>query len=78
MTLQRRHQKVVEETPSPYVASHPHTRRELQDAAVRLTSAVKYRSAGTVEFVLDDDTGRFYFLEVSAYEVLWSCGEAPA
>src|SRR5262249_4770348 len=50
-SLQRRHQKVVEETPAPRLGAA--TRAALVDAAVRLASAARYRSAGTVEFVLD-------------------------
>ncbi|KAI8107592.1 hypothetical protein M9435_002620 [Picochlorum sp. BPE23] len=64
-SIQRRHQKVIEETPSPFVHSRPELRRELQEAARALGSAIKYRSAGTVEYILDDDSGRFYFLEVN-------------
>lgn len=62
-SAQRRHQKVIEETPAPHLA--PETRRALLDSAVRLAQAVQYRSAGTVEYVLDAQTGAFYFLEVN-------------
>jgi urea carboxylase len=62
-SLQRRNQKVIEETPAPGLA--PATRTALLAAAVRLGSAAHYRSAGTVEFVLDAVTGDFYFLEVN-------------
>ena len=62
-SAQRRNQKVIEETPAPNLK--PVTRRALLDAAVRLCQAVNYRSAGTVEYVLDADTGAFYFLEVN-------------
>lgn len=64
-SIQRRHQKVLEETPSPFVSARPEIRAALRDAASRLGSAIKYRSAGTVEFILDDETGLFYFLEVN-------------
>lgn len=64
-SIQRRHQKVVEETPSPFVSSRLDVRKALQKAATDLGAAIKYRSAGTVEFILDDDTGNFYFLEVN-------------
>ncbi len=62
-SLQRRNQKVIEETPAPNLA--PATRAGLLDAAERLGRRVGYRSAGTVEFILDTDTGDFYFLEVN-------------
>ncbi|WP_119155223.1 urea carboxylase [Caldimonas tepidiphila] len=62
-SAQRRNQKVIEETPAPHLAAD--TRRALLDAAVRLGQAVSYRSAGTVEFVLDAASGAFYFLEVN-------------
>jgi urea carboxylase len=62
-SAQRRNQKVIEETPAPHLA--PATRTAMLDAAVRLARAVDYRSAGTVEFVLDDDSQAFYFLEVN-------------
>ncbi len=59
-SVQRRNQKVIEETPAPGVDN-----RELMATAVRLAKAVGYQSAGTVEFIYDNDTGRFYFLEVN-------------
>ena len=62
-SAQRRNQKVIEETPAPHLSDA--TRSALHDTAVRLGRAVNYRSAGTVEFVLDADTGAFYFLEVN-------------
>ena len=62
-SAQRRNQKVIEETPAPGLSTA--TREALLAAAVRLGQAVAYRSAGTVEFVLDADTGAFYFLEVN-------------
>lgn len=62
-SAQRRNQKVIEETPAPGLSAA--TRQALMQAAVRLGQAVQYRSAGTVEFVLDADTGAFYFLEVN-------------
>jgi urea carboxylase len=62
-SAQRRHQKVVEETPAPRLSAA--TRRGLFEHAVALGKAVKYRSAGTVEFVIDDDEGAFFFLEVN-------------
>jgi urea carboxylase len=62
-SAQRRHQKVVEETPAPRL--RPEVRRALLDCAVHIGSSVSYRSAGTVEFVYDDDREEFYFLEVN-------------
>lgn len=62
-SLQRRNQKVVEETPAPGLDDS--TRAALADAARALGESVNYRSAGTVEFVMDADTGAFYFLEVN-------------
>ncbi|MCA3725381.1 MAG: urea carboxylase, partial [Phenylobacterium sp.] len=62
-SLQRRNQKVVEETPAPNLPGT--TRQALIDAAVRLTQAVNYRSAGTVEFLYDPRRDDFYFLEVN-------------
>jgi acetyl-CoA/propionyl-CoA carboxylase biotin carboxyl carrier protein len=61
-SVQRRHQKVLEETPSPAVDGP--TRRRLGDAATRLAGAVGYISAGTCEFLLADD-GSFWFLEMN-------------
>ena len=62
-STQRRNQKVVEETPAPGLSE---TQRErLWECAVRLGAAAGYQNAGTVEFVLDDDSGEFYFLEVN-------------
>ncbi len=62
-SAQRRHQKVLEETPAPGLRDA--TRQELFEAAVRLGAAVGYASAGTVEFLYDEDTAEFYFLEVN-------------
>jgi urea carboxylase len=62
-SIQRRNQKVIEETPAPGLA--PAIRELLFADAVRLGKAVNYRSAGTVEFVFDAETGRHYFLEVN-------------
>jgi acetyl-CoA carboxylase biotin carboxylase subunit len=61
-SVQRRHQKVVEEAPSPVVT--PELRRKMGDAAVRLARAGGYVNAGTVEFLVDADLN-FYFLEVN-------------
>jgi propionyl-CoA carboxylase alpha chain len=63
-SLQRRHQKVVEEAPSPLVERTPGLRDRLFAAARTAASAIGYRNAGTVEF-LADETGRFWFLEMN-------------
>jgi acetyl/propionyl-CoA carboxylase alpha subunit len=62
-SIQRRHQKVIEESPSPVVGAS--LRTQLANAAVEVAKAAGYTNAGTVEFLLDED-GRFYFLEVNA------------
>jgi propionyl-CoA carboxylase alpha chain len=62
-SIQRRHQKIVEESPSPVV--DPGLRAAMGDAALRLARALGYRSAGTVEFLVDDATREFFFLEVN-------------
>ena len=62
-SLQRRNQKVVEETPAPGLPAA--TRAALMQAAVRLASAANYRSAGTVEFLYDAERDDFFFLEVN-------------
>jgi acetyl-CoA carboxylase biotin carboxylase subunit len=61
-SIQRRHQKLVEESPSP--ALTPELREEMGDAAIKLAAAASYVNAGTVEFLLDHD-GRFYFMEMN-------------
>ena len=63
-SIQRRHQKVVEEAPSPLVERIPAMRVELFDAARKAAAAVGYEGAGTVEFIADED-GRFFFLEMN-------------
>jgi acetyl-CoA carboxylase biotin carboxylase subunit len=62
-SVQRRHQKVAEETPSPAVS--PDLRERMLAAAIRAGEAVGYRGAGTVEFLLDVPTGEFVFLEMN-------------
>jgi propionyl-CoA carboxylase alpha chain len=61
-SIQRRHQKVIEESPSPFISEA--TRRAMGQQAVQLAKAVQYQSAGTVEFVVGKDHG-FYFLEMN-------------
>jgi len=63
-SIQRRHQKVVEECPSPLVALHPEMRQAMGQAAIRAARAAGYYNAGTVEFLVDEDR-RFYFLEMN-------------
>ena len=62
-STQRRNQKVIEETPAPNISES--VRQELLDTATRLVEAVNYRNAGTVEFVYDQKSDQFYFLEVN-------------
>lgn len=62
-SVQRRNQKVIEETPAPHISEEQ--RNSLQQTAIRLMESVNYRSAGTVEFVMDADSNEFYFLEVN-------------
>jgi len=62
-SIQRRHQKIIEESPSPRV--NPEMREAMGDAAIKLAKKLKYESAGTVEFLVDDKTGEFWFLEVN-------------
>ena len=62
-SIQRRHQKIIEESPSPRVDSA--MRATMGEAAIKLAKKLKYESAGTVEFLVDDMTGEFWFLEVN-------------
>ena len=62
-SIQRRHQKIIEESPSPMVSDS--MRREMGAAALKLASKLKYESAGTVEFLVDEKTKEFWFLEVN-------------
>ncbi|KAJ5290568.1 uncharacterized protein N7443_010821 [Penicillium atrosanguineum] len=63
-SVQRRHQKVIEETPCPFLSDE--TRENMSNTAVRIAKLIGYENAGTVEFVVDIQTGHFYFLEVNA------------
>ena len=62
-SIQRRHQKIIEESPSPRVDTE--MRNTMGAAAIKLAKKLKYESAGTVEFLVDDKTGEFWFLEVN-------------
>ncbi|SET25866.1 urea carboxylase [Nitrosomonas marina] len=62
-SMQRRNQKVVEETPAPNLTDD--LRKALSNAAIRLGESVQYQSAGTVEFIVDGHSNEFYFLEVN-------------
>jgi acetyl-CoA carboxylase biotin carboxylase subunit len=61
-SCQRRHQKVLEESPSPHLS--PELRREMGEKAIRAVEQIGYRNAGTLEFLLDEQ-GRFYFMEMN-------------
>jgi acetyl-CoA carboxylase, biotin carboxylase subunit len=63
-SIQRRHQKVMEECPSPLMAKHPDLRERMGQAALKVARAAGYANAGTVEFLVDRDAN-FYFLEVN-------------
>jgi len=62
-SVQRRHQKIIEETPSPLLT--PGLRAQMGEAAVRAAKAVNYFNAGTVEFIFDPDLSSFFFLEMN-------------
>ncbi|MCB1717438.1 MAG: ATP-grasp domain-containing protein, partial [Candidatus Competibacteraceae bacterium] len=61
-SVQRRHQKVIERAPAPYLDEQQ--RSDLCQAALRLAEKVEYTHAGTIEFLMDSDSGEFYFIEV--------------
>lgn len=62
-SVQRRHQKIIEETPSPVM--NPNLRKRMSQVAVTIAKAIGYVNAGTVEFILEDGTENFFFLEVN-------------
>ncbi|KAL4975603.1 allophanate hydrolase subunit 2-domain-containing protein [Aspergillus desertorum] len=64
-SIQRRHQKVIEKCPSPFVTRYPDLRKGLCDAAVRLAESIDYGSVGTIEYLVDDESGAFFFLEMN-------------
>jgi acetyl-CoA carboxylase biotin carboxylase subunit len=63
-SIQRRHQKVWEESPAPILNSHPDTREKMFQCALKIIQHVKYLGAGTLEFIVDG-VGNFYFLEMN-------------
>ena len=63
-SLQRRHQKLLEESPSPFIGDNDDLRQEMGAVAVRAAQAVEYVNAGTIEFLVDKD-GHYYFLEMN-------------
>ena len=62
-SVQRRHQKIIEEAPAPGVS--PEVRKQLGEAAVRAARAVDYVGAGTVEFIMDKNAKDFFFMEMN-------------
>jgi len=63
-SIQRRHQKIIEEAPSPFIGEDEALRKSICETAVRLAKTVDYDSAGTVEFIMGEDR-KFYFLEMN-------------
>src|SRR5690606_11228387 len=63
-SIQRRHQKIIEEAPSPFIGDDEALRKDVCETAVKLAKAVNYDSAGTVEFIMGEDKS-FYFLEMN-------------
>jgi acetyl/propionyl-CoA carboxylase alpha subunit len=67
-SIQRRYQKLIEESPSPYFLQenmHESLYSEMRNCALKLAEAVRYKGAGTVEFIVDPEENKFYFLEVN-------------
>ena len=67
--IQRRHQKLLEEAPSPALSEN--LRRDMMKAALKAVRAVDYRNAGTIEFLLDE-RGQFYFMEMNTRCLLYT------
>ena len=63
-SIQRRHQKIIEEAPSPFIGNDEAVRKDICETAVKCAKAVNYDSAGTVEFIMGEDK-KFYFLEMN-------------
>jgi acetyl-CoA carboxylase, biotin carboxylase subunit len=63
-SIQRRHQKIIEEAPSPFIGTDEEVRKAICETAVKCAKAVNYDSAGTVEFIMGEDK-KFYFLEMN-------------
>ncbi|XP_038052816.1 urea amidolyase-like [Patiria miniata] len=64
-SIQRRHQKIIEECPSPYLKQHTDAEKQLAHYATELATSVEYWNAGTVEWLFDSDSDEYYFLEVN-------------
>ncbi|KAJ4497751.1 urea carboxylase [Lentinula lateritia] len=64
-SIQRRHQKIIEESPSPFCLSHPEVQIALINDALQLGRLIQYGSAGTVEFIVDDQSTKHFFLEMN-------------
>ena len=64
-SIQRRHQKIIEEAPSAWLAQFPKVREKMIEAAIAIGKLLGYESAGTVEFMVDVETAKFYFLEIN-------------
>ena len=63
-SVQRRHQKLIEESPSPFLLAHPDLRKKMGKAAIKAAEAAEYQNAGTIEFLVDAK-GNYYFIEMN-------------